>query len=108
MGKDFGKGDRRRRAAWLAYLVYRQNERAQAQAARFSGNPAIRFKYTVISNIYSRGLPPVEAGVVILEKAFQVLSCQAAGNRLASLEFPERDRALDGVGAQDHVARSRI
>jgi ethanolamine ammonia-lyase large subunit len=68
-----------------AYLVYRLSDSALAEAARFSGNPAIRFEYTVISNIYSGGLPPVEAGAVILEKVFQILSCQAAGNRLASI-----------------------
>jgi ethanolamine ammonia-lyase large subunit len=68
-----------------AYLVYRLSGSALAEAARFSGNPAIRFEYTVISNIYSGGLPPVEAGAVILEKIFQILSNQAAGNRLASL-----------------------
>ena len=68
-----------------AYLVYRLSGSTRAEAARFSGNPAIRFEYTVISNIYSGGLPPVEAGAVILEKVFQILSCQAAGNRLASI-----------------------
>src|SRR5262249_54864058 len=42
-----------------AYLVYRLTDpQAQAEAARFSGNPGIRFEYTVISNIYSGGLPP--------------------------------------------------
>ena len=39
----------------------------------------------MISNIYAGGLPPVEAGGVILEKVFQILSQQAAGNRLESL-----------------------
>ena len=68
-----------------AYLVYRLSGPALAEAARFSGNPAIRFEYTVISNIYSGGLPPVEAGAVIFEKVLQILAHQAAGNRLASL-----------------------
>ena len=69
-----------------AYLVYRLcDPAAQAQAARFSGHPPIRFEYTVISNIYSGGLPPVEAGAVILEKVCQILTYQAAGNRLESL-----------------------
>jgi ethanolamine ammonia-lyase large subunit len=67
-----------------AYLVYRLDGPAQIEAARFSGNPAIRFEYTVISNIYSGGLPPIEAGAVILEKIVQILSNQAAGNRLAA------------------------
>src|SRR5205807_8896318 len=39
-----------------AYCVYRlADAQAQAAAARFSGNPAIRFEYTVISNIYAGG-----------------------------------------------------
>ena len=69
-----------------AYLVYRLGDPlVQARAAQFGGNPAIRFEYTVISNIYAGGLPPVEAGGVILEKVFQILSQQAAGNRLESI-----------------------
>ena len=48
-----------------AYLVYRLGDpETQREAARFSGNPAVRFEYTVISNIYAGGLPPAEgAGV---------------------------------------------
>lgn len=68
-----------------AYLVYRLDESARSQAAGFSGNPAIRFEYTVISNIYSGGLPPVEGAAVILEKVVQILKFRAAGNRLAAL-----------------------
>jgi len=68
-----------------AYLVYRPSGPALAEAARFSGNSAIRFEYTVISNIYAGGLPPVEAGAVILEKTLQILACRAAGNRMASM-----------------------
>jgi ethanolamine ammonia-lyase large subunit len=68
-----------------AYLVYRPSGPALAEAARFSGNPTIRFEYTVISNIYAGGLPPVEAGAVILEKTLQILACRAAGNRMASM-----------------------
>jgi ethanolamine ammonia-lyase large subunit len=69
-----------------AYLVYHLlDPAAQSQAAQFSGHPQIRFEYTVVSNIYSGGLPPVEAGSVLAEKAWQILSLQAAGNRLESL-----------------------
>ena len=67
-----------------AYLVYRLSGTAQADAARYSGNAAIRFEYTVISNIYSGGLPPTETGAVILERCLEILSKKAAGNRLAS------------------------
>ncbi len=39
-----------------AYLVYRLGDaEVQRQAARFGGNPAVRFEYTVISNIYAGG-----------------------------------------------------
>lgn len=66
-----------------AYLVYQLTDPAvQAEAARAGGNPAIRFEYSVISNIYQGGLPPLEAGSVIAERAWQILSYRAAGNRL--------------------------
>jgi ethanolamine ammonia-lyase large subunit len=69
-----------------AYLVYRlADAEVRRQAAQFSGNEQIRFEYTVISNIYEGGLPPVEAGGVIIEKVCQVLAHQAAGNRLEAL-----------------------
>ena len=66
-----------------AYLVYQLLDAdAQNKAAAYSNNPDIRFEYTVISNIYSAGLPPLEAGSVVAEKAWHVLAHQAAGNRL--------------------------
>jgi ethanolamine ammonia-lyase large subunit len=66
-----------------AYLVYRLGTAdLQKQAAVFSGNQTISFEYTVISNIYSAGLPPVEAASLILEKVITILRHQAAGNRL--------------------------
>jgi ethanolamine ammonia-lyase large subunit len=74
-----------------AYLVYRICDPAiQKEAAHFSGNRDIRFEYTVISNIYSRGLPALEAGAVIVEKAVEILSARAAGNRLTMLLNAER------------------
>jgi ethanolamine ammonia-lyase large subunit len=69
-----------------AYLVYRlADPEVQRQAARFSGNAGIHFEYTVISNIYAGGLPPVEAGGVIVEKVLQILTHRAAGNRLEAM-----------------------
>ena len=66
-----------------AYLVYQLLDAdAQNKAAAYSNNPDIRFEYTVISNIYSAGLPPLEAGSVVAEKAWHVLAHHAAGNRL--------------------------
>jgi ethanolamine ammonia-lyase large subunit len=70
-------------SAYLAY--YLLDPAVQAQAAQYSGHAGIRFEYTVVSNIYSGGLPPVEAGGVLAEKAWQILSLEAAGNRLESL-----------------------
>ena len=70
-------------SAYLAYQLV--DERARERAARFSGNTDVRFEYTVISNIYSAGLIPIEAGSVIAEKAWQILEKQAAGNRLEEL-----------------------
>jgi len=83
LGERHG-GDARASRSLSAYLMYRLNGPARTEAARFSGNPAIRFEYTVISSIHSGGLPPIEAGAVILEKIVQILANQAAGNRLAA------------------------
>lgn len=66
-----------------AYLVYQlQDAEARRQAAASSGNAAIRFEYSVISNIYAGGLPAAEAGAVIVEKIGDILTHNAAGNRL--------------------------
>ena len=66
-----------------AYLAYRLGDPAvQREAVRFCGNPAVRYEYTVISNIYSGGTPPAEAGGVIVDK---VPRHHAAGNRLENL-----------------------
>ena len=68
-----------------AYLIFQLlNPIDQAEAARFSGNTDIRFEYTVVSNIYSSGLPPIEAGSLIVEKISTILTARAAGNRLES------------------------
>ncbi|HEV3083315.1 MAG TPA: ethanolamine ammonia-lyase subunit EutB [Gemmataceae bacterium] len=79
-------GDALAACSLSAYLVYRLADPAvQRLAAEFSGNPTIRFEYTVISNIYNGGLPPIEAGAVLAEKVVQILSYRAAGNRLEEL-----------------------
>jgi ethanolamine ammonia-lyase large subunit len=61
-----------------AYLLFRRDE-----AEREGAGP--RFEYTVISNIYEGGLPPLEAGAVIVDKVLQMLEHRAAGNRLEAL-----------------------
>jgi ethanolamine ammonia-lyase large subunit len=69
-----------------AYLTYRLTDPdVRQRAAAFNGNPAVRFEYTVLSNIYAGGLPPAEAAGVIVEKVSDILTHQAAGNRLESL-----------------------
>jgi ethanolamine ammonia-lyase large subunit len=69
-----------------AYLVYRlADPEVQRLAAAVSSNPKVRFEYTVISNIYAGGLPPAEAGGVIVEKIKDCLAHKAAGNRLEGL-----------------------
>ncbi|HVX10956.1 MAG TPA: ethanolamine ammonia-lyase subunit EutB [Pirellulales bacterium] len=70
-------------SAYLAYQLLGRD--AQQAAARFSNHPDIRFEYTVVSNIYAGGLPAVEAGALLVERAGQILEYCAAGNRLESL-----------------------
>lgn len=69
-----------------AYLVYQLRDADEQQAAaRFNGHPQIRFEYTVVSNIYAGGLPAVEAGSLLVERACQIREHRAAGNRLENL-----------------------
>ncbi|EDT5693545.1 ethanolamine ammonia-lyase [Salmonella enterica] len=71
-----------------AYLVYRIDDSdpiTREAAIKFSGNSDIRYENTVISNIYSGGLPPVEAASVIVERTAEILKHKAAGNRLERL-----------------------
>jgi len=70
-------------SAYFAYPL--KDADARRLAAESSGNAAIRFEYTVISNIYSGGLPPAEAGAVIVEKVVAILKNNAAGNRLEAM-----------------------
>ncbi|TCT08019.1 ethanolamine ammonia-lyase subunit EutB [Aquabacter spiritensis] len=78
-------GDARASRSMSAYLAYRlEDPETQASAAVFSGNPDIRYEYSVISNIYDGGLPPLEAARQIAEKVQQILALKAAGNRLES------------------------
>ncbi|MDP2506071.1 ethanolamine ammonia-lyase subunit EutB [Oceanobacter sp. 3_MG-2023] len=81
-------GDAMASRSLSAYLAYRVADDQRPQAAAFSGNPDIEWEYSVISNIYQKGLPATEAGSVIAEKAIQILTHGAAGNRLESLLKP--------------------
>jgi len=69
-----------------AYLALNLKDReVRSCAAAYSGNPDIRYEYTLICNIYPGGLPALEAGSVAVEKAIQILALQAAGNRLEDI-----------------------
>ena len=79
-------GDALASRSMSAYFSYRLNNKVtQQSAAIFSGNTAMQYEYSVLSNIYAGGLPPIEAGSVIAEKIFEILKFKAAGNRLESL-----------------------
>ncbi|HML28945.1 MAG TPA: ethanolamine ammonia-lyase [Hyphomicrobium sp.] len=75
-------GDALASRSMSAYIAYRLDDDAKRDAVKFSGNPDIRYEYTVISNIYAGGLPPSEAAVQIAERVNQILMTKAAGNRL--------------------------
>lgn len=89
-------GDALASCSLSAYLVYRLDAQTQRAAAEFSGNPDVCFEYTVLSNIYAGGLPPLEAGGVILEKVQQLLQYRAAGNRLEALLQAALSQELSG------------
>ena len=73
------------------YLAIRLSSgQSQREAARYSGNPGIGYEYTVITNIYAGGLPAVEAGSVVAEKAMEILQYKAAGNRLENILTPHK------------------
>ena len=79
-------GDALASRSMSAYFAYRLNDAAtQKLAAKFSGNATAQYEYSVLSNIYAGGLPPIEAGSVIAEKVFEILKFRAAGNRLESM-----------------------
>ncbi len=85
-------GDADAATSLSAYFVYHLSDpTAQAAAALASGHPDIRFEYTVLSNIYERGLPPVEAASVLIERIEQILTHRAAGNRLETLLHAAED-----------------
>jgi len=78
-------GDALASRSMSAYFAFRLDDpQARSEAIRFSGNPDVRYEYSVISHIYAGGLPPVEAGSVVAENICRILEDKAAGNRLES------------------------
>ncbi|MHA2938416.1 ethanolamine ammonia-lyase subunit EutB [Vibrio sp. RC27] len=79
-------GDALSSKSMSAYLVLKLKDAdAQKNAAKYSELENIRYEYTLITNIYQGGLPPVEGGSVVAEKVMEILEHQAAGNRLEDL-----------------------
>ncbi|MBV1838057.1 ethanolamine ammonia-lyase subunit EutB [Acetobacter estunensis] len=79
-------GDANASRSLSAYFAYRlDDEDVRQEAAIFSGNANIRYEYSVVSNIHAGGLPPIEAGSVIVDKAVRILNARAAGNRLETM-----------------------
>ena len=77
-----------------AYLAFNlKNKEEQQAAAEFSASDDIAYEYTLFTNIYAGGLPPVEAGSVVAEKAIQILTHRAAGNRLEDVLKNRTNRA---------------
>ncbi|GBU09185.1 hypothetical protein AwWohl_03230 [Gammaproteobacteria bacterium] len=71
-------------SAYICFSLVDSNNKESA--VRYSGNPDIKYEFTLITNIYSGGIPPVEAGSVIVEKVLEILKHQAAGNRLENIK----------------------
>ncbi|WP_263322361.1 ethanolamine ammonia-lyase subunit EutB [Endozoicomonas sp. Mp262] len=68
------------------YLVYRlKGDKNKRQAEAFYGSRNIAFEHTVVPNIHYGGIPPMEAGSLIAERAMQILDNKAAGNRLNAI-----------------------
>ena len=90
-------GDALASRSMSAYIAYRLDDAETRKAAvAFSGNASVRYEYTVISNIYEGGLPPIEAATLIAERVIEILTCKAAGNRL---ERVIHDRSHNARGA---------
>lgn len=69
-----------------AYMAYRLGDAAVRQKAiDYSKSRGIRYEYSLICNIYAGGLPALEAGSVVAEKAIRILTHKAAGNRLEEI-----------------------
>lgn len=80
-------GDALASRSMSAYINYHLTDEQTRQAAiKFSGNAQIQYEITMVSNIYSAGLPPLEAASVIVEKVMDMYHLKAGGNRLESLK----------------------
>lgn len=80
-------GDALASRSMSAYMNYHITDEQTRQAAiKFSGNADIQYEITMVSNIYSAGLPPLEAASVIVERVMDMHRLKAGGNRLESLK----------------------
>ena len=68
------------------YLVYQlDGAKTRQMAEEFNDGVDTEFEYTMVSNIYHGGIPPMEAGSLLAERAIQILDNKAAGNRLNAI-----------------------
>lgn len=74
-------GDVQASRSLSAYLAYSPHSAPASPTIAARG----ALEYSVISNIYSGGLPPLEAAAVLVEKISQIFAQGAAGNRLEEL-----------------------
>ncbi|MEN8210223.1 MAG: ethanolamine ammonia-lyase light chain EutC, partial [Thermodesulfobacteriota bacterium] len=86
-------GDALSSKSMSAYLALKLKDlETQKMAALYSDLPKIGYEYSLISNIYEAGLPSIEAGSVVAEKAMEILTFQAAGNRLEDILKKNMDK----------------
>lgn len=78
-------GDAASSRSLSAYIAYRLVDEDARDAAAAGRSAAVRYEYSVISNIHDGGLPPTEAARQIAERVRQILTHKAAGNRLEQL-----------------------
>ncbi len=85
-------GDVQAACSLSAYLVFRRDPAAETEsAAGATAGPA--FEYSVISNIHAGGLPPLEAGAVVADKAVQILDLRGRQSP-GSIARPSGQRGL--------------
>ncbi|WP_424363413.1 ethanolamine ammonia-lyase subunit EutB [Methylocystis parvus] len=73
-----------------AYLALRVQDEETG-----SRNAVSRYEYSVISNIYEQGTPPLSAAEAIAERVGQMLAHGAGGNRLELLLQDEKGQRFD-------------
>ena len=94
-------GDAQASKSMSAYLMLSVERENDVSLPEESGAKEDAYEYTVISNIYNRGIPPLEAGSLIAEKALEILKHRAAGNRLEKIMKYAPIREGQAIGGTD-------